>query len=103
MFNANESKNYTITFNVTGVKEGTVGYLLLNDGSGWRMIPTTVGNGTMTGTFDKLGLVAFVLDKTTVPGGSTTSPQTSASAAALVGLVGIAAASGAVVLKKKER
>lgn len=92
----------TLTFNVKGVVSTTKGTILHYNGTAWEVIDTTMGNGTMTGTFDSLSPVAFVVDKTTLQGSEgsgssasfdTKSPQTAAAypaAAALVGLSGIA-------------
>lgn len=92
----------TLTFNVKGVVNTTKGTILHYNGTAWEVIDTTMGNGTMTGTFDSLSPVAFVVDKTTLQGAEgsgsdgssdTKSPQTAAAypaAAALMGLSGIA-------------
>lgn len=92
----------TLTFNVKGVVSTTKGTILHYNGTAWEVIDTTMGNGTMTGTFDSLSPVAFVVDKTTLEGAEssgsgdssdTKSPQTAAAypaAAALMGLSGIA-------------
>lgn len=92
----------TLTFNVKGVVSTTKGTILHYNGTAWEVIDTTMGNGTMTGTFDSLSPVAFVVDKTTLQGAEgsgsdgssdTKSPQTAAAypaAAALLGLSGIA-------------
>lgn len=100
----------TLTFNVKGVVNTTKGTILHYNGTAWEVIDTTMGNGTMTGTFDSLSPVAFVVDKTTLQGAEgsgsdgssdTKSPQTAAAypaAAALMGLSGIAVIA---VLKKR--
>ena len=92
----------TLTFSVKGVVSTTKGTILHYNGTAWEVIDTTMGNGTMTGTFDSLSPVAFVVDKTTLQGAEgsgsdgssdTKSPQTAAAypaAAALMGLSGIA-------------
>lgn len=92
----------TLTFSVKGVVSTTKGTILHYKGTAWEVIDTTMGNGTMTGTFDSLSPVAFVVDKTTLQGAEgpgsdgssdTKSPQTAAAypaAAALMGLSGIA-------------
>lgn len=92
----------TLTFSVKGVVSTTKGTILHYNGTAWEVIDTTMGNGTMTGTFDSLSPVAFVVDKTTLQGAEgsgsdgssdTKSPQTVAAypaAAALLGLSGIA-------------
>lgn len=92
----------TLTFNVKGVVSTTKGTILHYNGTAWEVIDTTMGNGTMTGTFNSLSPVAFVVDKTTLEGADTSgsddssdtkSPQTAAAypaAAALLGLSGIA-------------
>lgn len=90
----------TITFKMNGVTKDSVVQILHYNGSVWEKIATTVGNGTVTGTFDSLSPVAFVVDKTTV--GATTSPTTSAAAVSSVAVLGLIAAAGAFGLKKKE-
>lgn len=93
-----------ITFEVKGVTASTKGQILHwnKETNAWEKIPTTMGNGTMTGTFSSLSPVAFVVDKTTLASGTATSPKTSATAAAGVAVLGLAAAAGAFGLKKKE-
>ena len=90
----------TITFQVNGVTASTRGTILHYTGSEWEKIPTTLGEGTMTGTFDSLSPVAFVVDKTTLTGG-TVSPKTSAQSAAAVALLGLLAATAACGMKKR--
>lgn len=90
----------TITFQVNGVTASTRGTILHYTGSEWEKIPTTMGEGTMTGTFASLSPVAFVVDKTTLTGG-TVSPKTSAQSAAAVALLGLLAATAACGMKKR--
>lgn len=90
----------TITFQVNGVTASTRGTILHYTGSKWEKIPTTMGEGTMTGTFASLSPVAFVVDKTTLTGG-TVSPKTSAQSAAAVALLGLLAATAACGMKKR--
>ena len=90
----------TITFQVNGVTASTRGTILHYIGSEWEKIPTTMGEGTMTGTFASLSPVAFVVDKTTLTGG-TVSPKTSAQSAAAVALLGLLAATAACGMKKR--
>lgn len=90
----------TITFQVNGVTASTRGTILHYTGNEWEKIPTTMGEGTMTGTFDSLSPVAFVVDKTTLTGG-TVSPKTSAQSAAAVALLGLLAATAACGMKKR--
>ena len=93
----------SITFSVTGVTANTKGVVAQYVNGRWAVIDVKMGNGTITGTFDSVGTLAFILDTTTLQSGTASSPQTSASAAALAGVVGISAAAGAVLLKKKEK
>lgn len=58
----------TITFSVKGVDESTRGTILHYNDSQWEIIPTTMGKETMTGVFESLSPVAFVVDKTSLPG-----------------------------------
>lgn len=90
----------TLTFQVNGVTASTRGTILHYTGNEWEKIPTTMGEGTMTGTFDSLSPVAFVVDKTTLTGG-TVSPKTSAQSAAAVALLGLLAATAACGMKKR--
>lgn len=90
----------TITFQVNGVTASTRGTILHYTGNEWEKIPTTMGEGTMTGTFASLSPVAFVVDKTTLTGG-TVSPKTSAQSAAAVALLGLLAATAACGMKKR--
>ena len=90
----------TLTFQVNGVTASTRGTILHYTGSEWEKIPTTTGEGTMTGTFASLSPVAFVVDKTTLTGG-TVSPKTSAQSAAAVALLGLLAATAACGMKKR--
>ena len=93
----------TITFTMKGVTASTKVQILHYTGSEWEKIPTTVGEGTVTGTFNSLSPVAFVVDKTTLSSatGTTTSPATSATTVSAVAVLGLAAAVTAVGLKKK--
>lgn len=91
-----------ITFNVKGVTSSTKGQILHWNGSEWEKIPTKIGNGTMTGTFNSLSPVAFVVDKTTLASGTASSPKTSATAVSGVAVLGLVAAAGAFGLRKKE-
>lgn len=94
----------TITFNMKGVTANSKVQILHWNGneSKWEKIETTVGEGTVTGKFNSLSPVAFVVDKTTLASGTATSPKTSATAAAGVAVLGLVAAAGAFGLKKKE-
>lgn len=100
----------TLTFSVKGVVPTTKGTILHYNGTAWEVIDTTMGNGTMTGTFDSLSPVAFVVDKTTLAGGSTsgsqgssdtTSPQTEAAYPAAAGLLGLTGIAVIAALKKR--
>lgn len=95
----------TITFSVEGVTEDTKGTILHYDSeaSAWEVIDTTMGKETMTGTFESLSPVAFVVDKTTLESASasSTSPKTSAQTPAVFGAAAILAAAAAFGLKKK--
>lgn len=56
----------TISFEVQGVTEKTRGVILHYNKTQWETVPTTMGEGTMTGVFESLSPVAFVIDRTTV-------------------------------------
>ena len=68
----------TIIFQVAGVTPSSKVVLLHYINGAWENIPATPGNGTVTGTFNSLSPVAFVVKKaeaaSTVPGGK--SPAT---------------------------
>ena len=93
----------TITFAMKGVTASTKVQILHYTGSEWEKISTTVGEGTVTGTFNSLSPVAFVVDKTTLSSatGTTASPATSATTVSAVAVLGLAAAVTAFGLKKK--
>lgn len=102
----------TLTFQVKGVTAATKGTILHYNGSAWEVIDTTMGEGTMTGTFSSLSPVAFVVDKTTLSGtnvsGNTgssstesTSPKTEAAYPAEVGMVGLTGLVVLAALKKR--
>ena len=91
-----------ITFEVAGVTSSTNAQVLHYVDEQWQKEPRTVGEGTVTATFESLSPVAIVIDRTTLASGAgVTSPQTSAVSVSAVALVGIAAAAAAVILKKK--
>ena len=54
----------TVTFNVSGVKSTDKVVVLHKAASGWEVVKATVGNGTVTATFNSLSPVAFVVDST---------------------------------------
>lgn len=102
----------TLTFEVKGVTQTTKGTILHYNGSAWEVIDTTMGDGTMTGTFESLSPVAFVVDKTTLAGGTgtsgsngtsdtMTSPQTAAANPAAAGLLGLSGIAVIAALKKR--
>lgn len=66
----------TITFRVKGVDENTRGTILHYNNSRWEIIPTTMGKETMTGVFSSLSPVAFVVDRTSLPGAGQTGSGT---------------------------
>lgn len=67
----------TITFDVPGVGTGTKVAVLHYNGSAWEVIEATAGNGTITATFTSLSPVAFVVDKNTKTGASSTTTSSS--------------------------
>lgn len=90
-----------ITFEVPGVTSSTTAYVLHYVDGAWQTEPTTVGEGTVTGTFESLSPVAIALDKTTLSSGAgVTSPKTSASTVSVVAVIGLAAAAAAFGMKK---
>lgn len=94
----------TISFEMKGVTANSKVQILHYDveKKAWEKIDTTVGEGTVTGTFNSLSPVAFAVDKTTLSSGvGSTSPKTSASAVSVVAVVGLAAVVAVCGLKKK--
>lgn len=89
-----------LTFAMKGVTADTKVQILHFNGTEWEKIDTTVADGKVTGTFESLSPVAFVVDKTTLSSGAT-SPATSASAVSVVAVIGLAAVVAAFGLKKK--
>ncbi|MDD4774376.1 MAG: hypothetical protein PHZ09_12370 [Eubacteriales bacterium] len=89
----------TITFTVKGVTPDTVGYFMHWTGDKWEKVDAIFGIDTMTGTFDSLSPVAFVVmgDVTQVAIG--TSPQTSDIFSA--GVVILALSAAAFALSKR--
>lgn len=96
----------TITFAVSGVKAGAKVAVLHYDGTKWEsktVKDVKAGNGTITATFTELSPVAFVVDKSTVPGNTgKTSPKTGEASMATVAVVALVAVVAAVGLRKKE-
>ena len=112
----------TVTFQVAGVtKDSKVAVLHFKDDTkAWEVVPSTVGEGTVTAVFNSLSPVAFVVDaKTAAAGngtGSTTGTASSGSSTAKspktgesnvmtwVLLIGAVAAAGmAVTCKGRKR
>lgn len=60
----------TITFRVKGVDPMTRGTILHYNNAKWEIIPTTIGQETMTGRFSSLSPVAFVVDRSSLQNGS---------------------------------
>lgn len=54
----------TLTFNVSGVVAGQNVTVIHKGDNGWEIVPCTVGNGTVTATFDDLSPVAIVTNAT---------------------------------------
>lgn len=65
-FDGELTEPVTITFDVKGVHEGTTVTVLHFNGSEWEVIPCTVGEGTVTATFESLSPIAFAIDKATL-------------------------------------
>ncbi len=89
----------TITFTVKGVTPDTTGGFMHWTGSQWEWIDAIFGTDTMTGTFDSLSPVAFVINSDVTLRSVGTSPQTSDIAASAVTVLALSAA--AVYLLKK--
>ena len=89
----------TITFTVKGVTPDSIGYFLHRNGDTWEKVDAIFGVDTMTGTFNSLSPVAFVVmgDVTRVAVG--TSPQTSDIFSA--GVVILALSAAAFALSKR--
>lgn len=56
----------SITFSFPGVTANSNVYVLHYENGNWVVVPTTVGDGVVTGTFTSLSPVALVADKTTL-------------------------------------
>lgn len=92
----------TITFEMKGVVPTSKVIVLHWDKTAraWEKVDSTVGEGTVTATFNSLSPVAFIVDKTTLSSG-TKSPKTSASSTAAVALLGMSALVAVCGLRKK--
>ncbi|MBA2213681.1 hypothetical protein [Sellimonas intestinalis] len=98
----------TITFSVAGVSAETKGTILhySSEKGAWEVIDTSMGAGTMSGTFTSLSPVAFVIDKTTAEGsttseGSAVSPKTGTRTPAAAGLAGLFAIAGLCAVRRR--
>lgn len=92
----------TLTFDVPGVTASSKVAFLHYDGSAWEVVDAKAGDGTMTGTFESLSPVAFVVDKSAAA--TTTSPKTGESTMPIVLMaVGVLAVGGVYVLSRKSR
>lgn len=97
-----DSYPVTLTFEVPGVTASSKVAFLHYDGSAWEVVDAKAGDGTMTGTFDDLSPVAFVVDKSAAA--TTTSPKTGESTMPIVLMaVGVLAVGGVYVLSRKSR
>jgi hypothetical protein len=90
----------TITFRIEGVTADTKGCFMHWTGSSWEKIDAIFGDGTMTGTFNSLSPVAFVMnvDVTQIKAG--TSPQTSDSLTAIFAIIAVSMTASFVLSKK---
>ena len=92
----------TITFNVPGItKNSKVTLLVYNVATGsWELVTCTAGDGTITGTFNVLGLVAFVVDTDTAKTleSAVTSPKTGESNFPICAGIATAAVLGGAIL-----
>jgi len=86
----------TITFNVTGVTSSSKVTLLHYVNNAWTVVPCTVGNGTVTASFDSLSPVAFIVDSSTAATASTSvkSPKTGESSFGWIACIAAIAAVG---------
>ena len=64
-----------ITFSVPGVTADSNVAVLHYNGSAWEVVPSSAGNGSVTGTFESLSPVAIVAD-TAEAGTGAASPKT---------------------------
>lgn len=108
----------TITFEYPGITANTKAALLHWNGSEWEKIPTVVGDGTITGTFESLSPVAVIIDTsgesgvssgsgstgTTGTASGTTSPKTGEDNSLLMfaGVTAVIALAGVCVLKNRK-
>lgn len=56
----------SITFSFPGVTANSNVYVLHYENGNWVVVPTTVGDGVVTGTFTSLSPIALVADKTSL-------------------------------------
>lgn len=90
-----------ITFSVPGVTADSNVAVLHYNGSAWEVVPSSAGNGSVTGTFESLSPVAIVAD-TAEAGTGAASPKTGEPATvAVVGGIALLAAAAAFGLKKR--
>jgi len=95
-----------ITFNVTGITSSSKVTLLSYVDGAWVVVPCTVGEGTVTASFNSLTPVAFVVDSSTASAASTSvkSPKTGESSFGWIACIAAVAAAGtAAVLYSRKR
>ena len=61
-----ESNPVSLTFSFPGITESTKAYVLHYENGEWVVVPTTVGDGVVIGTFTSLSPVAIVVEKATL-------------------------------------
>lgn len=103
----------TVTFSVPGVVPTTKAAVLHypKEGSAWEVVPSSVGEGTITATFQSFSPVAFVIDKTTMAANTTgtgaaakVSPKTGEfPTVGVLTVIALLAACGAAGLAGKKR
>ncbi len=96
----------TITFDVPGVTvDSRVGLLHYTADNEWEKIEAEAGDGTITGIFNSLSPVAFIVDQNTAAASSTSSesPKTGeGNTAAWAGAIAVLAFAGLVVTARKK-
>lgn len=96
----------TISFEVPGVSaDSRVGLLHYTADNEWEKIEAEAGDGTITGIFNSLSPVAFIVDQNTAAASSTSSesPKTGeGNTAAWAGAIAVLAFAGLVVTARKK-
>lgn len=72
-----ETGSVTLSFDVAGIADGAAVVVLVFDGTNWTVVPATVKDGKVVGTFTTLGTVVIMTADEAAASSRVTSPQTS--------------------------